>query len=449
MLAELSVFADVPLDVPTFSQTQGQAQNMKKHFPWKSNQPIRVVLSRKGNNYLTNGIDNVLSLLLIQTIAQTANKGKQKGVYDQSSAEVEQLLPVHDPRNLYASDSPVIEDLDSDEELYKSAEEVAENIDPDGQSDGAANKSISGPNPQPLQPPQQISTRPTTPVSHPSQPSFSWVPRLPLGSSLALPRNPDRVDQNQGTLGDSSNSNKVQQGSQAHIIDLLEQIIRNTNTGPTHRAGSRSGSKVCGRRGKSPVRRRSEDNALAKLVWTEVALLLSGKPPYGHTPPPSRLSMFSSEWENSGHGVKVCQSTAADFMVDLAGGSKSPWNVSAGRVFTDYFIEKTGRDDMPEMRKAVEKAFTNRVKSLKSQWKKDALSQTAKAAERSKLSRKQRKYQLFQHRHETAKLFSPLGRHIDVLCNAATGVSPTWTAKRALTTQREDLSQVDSDTRLL
>ncbi|KAI9436770.1 hypothetical protein BJY52DRAFT_1130363, partial [Lactarius psammicola] len=107
--------------------------------------------------------------------------------------------------------------------------------------------------------------------------------------------------------------------------------------------------------------------------------------------------------------------TAADFMVDLVGGPKSPWNVSAGRVFTDYFIEKTGRDDMPEMRKAVEKAFTNRVKSLKSQWKKDALSQTAKAAERSKHSRKQRKYQLFQRRRETAKLYSPLGRHIDVL----------------------------------
>ena len=85
-------------------------------------------------------------------------------------------------------------------------------------------------------------------------------------------------------------------------------------------------------------------------------------------------------------------------MVDLVGGPKSPWNVSAGRVFTDYFIEKTGCDDMPEMRKAVEKAFTNRVKSLKSQWKMDALSQTAKAAERSKQSRKQRKYQvIFQY----------------------------------------------------
>jgi hypothetical protein len=51
---------------------------------------------------------------------------------------------VHDPRSLYASDSPVIEDPDSDEELYKSAEEVGENIDLDNQGDGAANESNSG-----------------------------------------------------------------------------------------------------------------------------------------------------------------------------------------------------------------------------------------------------------------------------------------------------------------
>jgi hypothetical protein len=81
-------------------------------------------------------------------------------------------------------------------------------------------------------------------------------------------------------------------------------------------------------------------------------------------------------------------------MVDLEGGPKSAWNVSAGRVFADYFIEKTGGEDTPEMRKAVEKAFTTRVKSLKSRRKMDALSETMKAAERSKHSRKQRKYQV-------------------------------------------------------
>ncbi|KAH9009727.1 hypothetical protein EDB84DRAFT_1446147 [Lactarius hengduanensis] len=144
VLAELSVFADVPLDVPTFSQTQGQAQNMKKHLfdetlmtPQAAAIGRQIPCSSRGSptsQYESSSQE--------RTIARTANKGKQKGVYDRSSAEVEQLLPVHDPRNLYASDSPVIEDLDSDEELYKSAEEVAENIDPDGQSDGAANKTF-------------------------------------------------------------------------------------------------------------------------------------------------------------------------------------------------------------------------------------------------------------------------------------------------------------------
>ncbi len=86
----------------------------------------------------------------MQATVRTASKGKQREVHDRSSIEVEQLLPpiepVHDPRNLYASDSPVIEDPDSDEELYKSAEEVAENIDPDGQGDGATSGSNLGPN---------------------------------------------------------------------------------------------------------------------------------------------------------------------------------------------------------------------------------------------------------------------------------------------------------------
>ena len=68
-------------------------------------------------------------------------------------------------------------------------------------------------------------------------------------------------------------------------------------------------------------------------------------------------------------------------MVDLVGGPKLAWNVSAGRVFADYLIEKTARDDTPEIRKAVEMAFTNRVRSLKSRQKKDALSQTGKAAQ--------------------------------------------------------------------
>jgi hypothetical protein len=63
---------------------------------------------------------------------------------DEEPGEVEQQLlpqtePVHDPRNLYASDSPVMNDTDSDEELYKSAEE--EILDVDGQGDATVNGS--------------------------------------------------------------------------------------------------------------------------------------------------------------------------------------------------------------------------------------------------------------------------------------------------------------------
>ncbi len=168
-----------------------------------------------------------------------------------------------------------------------------------------------------------------------------------------------------------------------------------------------------------------------KLVRIELSLLLKDKPPYGRTPSSSRLSAFMSEWESSGHGARACETTTAGFMIDIAGDPKSPWNVSAGRTFTDYFIEKTRRDDTPEMRRAVEMAFDTRIRSLKSRWKRDMLPQAAKVAERSKHSRRQRKYQvrfrisnpgmclpvlqLFQRRREITKLYDPLKKHLGVL----------------------------------
>ncbi|KAH9035250.1 hypothetical protein EDB85DRAFT_2143903 [Lactarius pseudohatsudake] len=354
-------------------------------------------------------------------IVHTASKGKQKEVRDRSSVEVEQLLPpvepVHDPRNFYASDSPVIEDPDSDEELYKSAEEDAENIELDGQGDGVANESNSGSNPRSPGPSQQLFSHSTAPISH--LPS-SRVSHPPLRVSLALPRNLDRAGQYQGELGGYSGTNDVQQGSQAYIIGLLEQIARNTD--PTHAAGRRGDRKVHGRRGRSPVRRTAEDNALAKSVRIELSLLLKDNPPYGRTPSPSQLSTFTSEWESSGHGTKACETTTANFMVDIAGDLKSPWNVSAGRAFTDYFIKKIGHDDTPKMRREIEKAFDTRIRSLKSRWKRNMLPQAAKVAERSKHSWRQRKYQLFQRRREITKLYDPLKKHLGVL--DALGVTP-------------------------
>ena len=119
-------------------------------------------------------------------------------------------------------------------------------------------------------------------------------------------------------------------------------------------------------------------------------------------------------------------------MVDVAGTPKSPWNTSAGRVFTSYIIEKMGYLDVEETRRAVEKAFYTRLKSLKSCRSKDGLSQAERAAERSKHSRYQRKYQvitaplprhplylpaeqLFQRRREVAKQYEPLQQHLEVL----------------------------------
>ncbi|KAH9008836.1 hypothetical protein EDB84DRAFT_1446663, partial [Lactarius hengduanensis] len=285
-------------------------------------------------------------------IVHTASKGKQKEVRDQSSVEVEQLLPlvepVHDPRNFYASDSPVIEDPDSDEELYKSAEEDVENIELDGQGDGVANESNSGSN--------------------------VWSSLDHLGHPS------DRAGQYQGELSGYSGTNDVQQGSQAYIIGLLEQIARNTD--PTHAAGRRGDRKVHSRRGRSP-----------KSVRIELSLLLKDNPPYGRTPSPSQLSTFMSEWESSGHGTKACETTTANFMVDIAGDLKLPWNVSEGQAFTDYFIKKIGHDDTPKMRREIEKAFDTRIRSLKSRWKRNMLPQAAKVAERSKHSKRQCKYQ--------------------------------------------------------
>ena len=180
---------------------------------------------RKGKNFLARGTDNKFSLPFIQATIRAASKGKQKNVYDRSSVEVEQILPpiepVHDPRNLYASDSPVIEDPDSDEELYKSAEEFVKNIGLEGQVDGAASESNPGSNvcflfdlywpllkdlnqPRLLRPPQQLSSQITGPISHPSSPSLSPVSRPPLLVASALPQNPDRADQRQDALGDFS-----------------------------------------------------------------------------------------------------------------------------------------------------------------------------------------------------------------------------------------------------
>ena len=130
------------------------------------------------------------------------------------------------------------------------------------------------------------------------------------------------------------------------------------------------------------------------MVRNELNSLLKAEPPYGRIPSPSQLAAFAAEWERTGRGAKACDATVTDFTIDVAGKPKSPWNVSAGRVFASHLIEKLDYDDTEEMRNAIEKAFSNRVKSLQSSHRRDKLPHSEKAAERSKHSRNQRKYQV-------------------------------------------------------
>jgi hypothetical protein len=167
----------------------------------------------------------------------------------------------------------------------------------------------------------------------------------------------------------------------------------------------------------------------------EIDSLLRDNPPYGRTPERFQVSRFATEWERTGQGAKACNATPADFMIDVAGLPKSPWNVSAARVFVDHFIGKTEYNDTPEMRKKIENAFTNRLRSLKSRRKKEGLPQVERANERSRHARQQRKYQvnfscpdganlhlkafymikLFQRRRDAAKLIKPHTDHLGIL----------------------------------
>ena len=92
-----------------------------------------------------------------------------------------------------------------------------------------------------------------------------------------------------------------------------------------------------------------------KLVRHELDCLLKEDLPYGHIPEPSQVSAFMAEWERTGHGAKACDATPADFMINIAGEPRTPWNIAGGCIFTDHFIHKMEYDDTQETCKAVEK----------------------------------------------------------------------------------------------
>jgi len=80
-----------------------------------------------------------------------------------------------------------------------------------------------------------------------------------------------------------------------------------------------------------------------------------------------------TEWEHTGHGAKACDTTTADFMIDVVGEPRSPWNISAGHVFVNHFVQKMEYNNTQEMHKAIEKAFTNWIRSFRSHHKREVL----------------------------------------------------------------------------
>jgi hypothetical protein len=82
-----------------------------------------------------------LITFLTQVNVRTPSKEPLSDVRNRSSAvEVEQILPstehVPDPRDFYASDSPMLDsNIDSDQDLYESAEEFLEKINSEVQDE--------------------------------------------------------------------------------------------------------------------------------------------------------------------------------------------------------------------------------------------------------------------------------------------------------------------------
>ena len=99
-------------------------------------------------------------------------------------------------------------------------------------------------------------------------------------------------------------------------------------------------------------------------------------------------------------------------MINLTEEPRSPWNITAGCVFID---QKMVYNDTQETCKAIEKAFTNWLRSLRSCHKQEALSWADRASERSKHSWQQHKYQVC-----LPFLFCNVIAHLESCCFYAT-----------------------------
>ncbi|KAA1480053.1 hypothetical protein DENSPDRAFT_752993, partial [Dentipellis sp. KUC8613] len=111
-------------------------------------------------------------------------------------------------------------------------------------------------------------------------------------------------------------------------------------------------------------------------------------------------------WEET-DGTAVC-CTAEDFRIDITGTPHSAWNESAGRVFAQSLLTSQGFEDTPDSRTAVERQFATRLKSLRRNYGSVGHSAAQISQEKSDHNRAQRKYNLYQRRRDTAKLYPML-----------------------------------------
>lgn len=104
---------------------------------------------------------------------------------------------------------------------------------------------------------------------------------------------------------------------------------------------------------------------------------------------PEQAAAFSAGWKtSSGTTCDPC-CTESNFRFDILGKPKSPWNKSAGRVFTTSFA-KHYQISKPYFPGIIE-AFHTRVKSLKADYKRHIQSVRQRSATSGASRRYQRK----------------------------------------------------------
>ncbi|KAH9176458.1 hypothetical protein EDB89DRAFT_1903237 [Lactarius sanguifluus] len=199
----------------------------------------------------------------------TKEREVQIDPHDRSSVEVEQILPLHkpvqDPRDFYACDSPVLDNSNLDIELYESAKEFGENVDPGVQDGPRASgsfcmSSLRGKNFQP----QQLPSQPVIPPLQPSQ--------LPSSQSPLLSHPPRFPQRHHQIVKEWNNIGKTPKGYQqeSHATTASSPYEVTENSDCTHGSRGRGSHMVKGRCGRSPFWHEADKNSLAcwgSLVW--------------------------------------------------------------------------------------------------------------------------------------------------------------------------------------